>query len=154
MSSVAPTRLSMIVPFITSRSLNCTFARRLPGVLWSAPVTTNNLLSIRTAWPRRTSLARMSLSFLLSCRSRMAPQSNYTTAGPRSFGRGAAAAGKEGKCTPEALRRKVRRELDSIVGLARQLGTVGKLRPIKEERAMDFTKLSDAERLVAEQAVL
>src|SRR3712207_669215 len=61
MSSVAPTRLSRIVPLDTSRSLNCTFARRLPGVLWSALVTTYNFPSIITAWPRRMSLARMSL---------------------------------------------------------------------------------------------
>src|SRR5438874_1459500 len=60
MSSVAPTRLSMIVPLPTSRSLNCTLARRLPGVLWSAPVTTNSLPSIMTAVPLRISLARIS----------------------------------------------------------------------------------------------
>src|SRR4051812_35855449 len=62
MSSVAPTRLSMIVPLETSRSLNCTLARRLPGVLWSALVTTNNLPSSMTAWPRRISLALMDSS--------------------------------------------------------------------------------------------
>src|SRR3982750_1934899 len=59
MSSVAPTRLSWMVPLATSRSLNCTLARRLPGVLWSALVTTINLPSMITAWPLRTSLARM-----------------------------------------------------------------------------------------------
>ena len=61
MSSVAPTRLSWIVPLLTSRSLNCTLARRLPGVLWSALVTTKSLPSMMTAWPRRMSLARIDL---------------------------------------------------------------------------------------------
>src|SRR5512136_1074193 len=78
MSSVAPTRLSRIVPLETLRSLNCTLARRLPGVLWSALVTTNSLPSIITASPRRISLARIDLkprllAFLYSWRTECCP---------------------------------------------------------------------------------
>src|SRR5690349_3524650 len=82
MSSVAPTRLSMMVPLVTSRSLNCTLARRLPGVLWSALVMTNNLPSMRTAWPLRMSLARIVIpqSLLRSLSKKRLPEQGGDTA--------------------------------------------------------------------------